>query len=99
MKHVYDWLEEPPLNNAEADAKTWLDRFLRPAYDKHIDGTNQWLSLYTVLCDWNGHTYICSGASRLGDVWLRNKDSQSFYDHRVDVDECSNWKRISNPVK
>jgi hypothetical protein len=93
-KHIYDWLAESSLNDAEYDAKKWLDQFTRPAIRKD----DEWLARYTVFCDWRGKSYICSGASRLGDVWLKSKDSENFYDHRVDVDECSNWKRVTNPI-
>lgn len=99
MKHVYDWLNEPALNAAEADAKEWLNKFMRPAYINYKDGTKDWLDRYTVFCDWQNVTYICSGASRLGDVWLKNKSSKEYYDRRVDIAECSNWKRIINPIQ
>jgi hypothetical protein len=98
MKHIYDWIDEPPNYPAEADAKEWLNEFTRPIMDQHTRGTARWLDRYTVFCDWCGKSYICSGASRMGDVWLKSKGSENFYDHRVDVDECSNWKRVTNPL-
>ena len=95
MKHVYDWIAEPTTSMAELAAKEWLDQFCRPAIDKD----REWLERYRVTVKWRGKRYECTGASRLGDVWLKNKGSQNYYDHRVDVDECSNWKRIQNPIK
>lgn len=97
MKHVYDWLEEPPANDAERDAKEWLDKFTRPAYEKYISGVNTWLDQHQVTVEWKGERYICSGASRMGDVWLKKPGSSNYYDHRVDVDELSNWKRTILP--
>jgi len=96
--HVYDWLELPPINDAEKDAKEWLDKFLRPAYDKMTDGTDDWLALYQVTVEWKGNRYTCTGASRLGDVWLKKDRSENYYDHRVSVEELSNWKRIRLPL-
>lgn len=93
MKHVYDWLDEPATNDAERDAKEWLNFFCMPAIRKD----HSFLDRYTVTCEYQGTRYICSGASRMGDVWLKSKDSPSFYDKRVDVEECSSWKRVANP--
>jgi len=97
LLHVYDWLNLPPANDAERDAKEWLDKFCQPAYTKHENGVDKWLARYQVTVEWKGTRYICSGASRMGDVWLKTKDSTDFYDHRVDVEELSNWKRITLP--
>ena len=95
--HVYDWLELPPANDAEKDAKEWLDKFTRPAYTKHTEGINDWLARYRVTVEWKGKRYTCSGASRMGDVWLKTEGSVNYYDHRVNLEELSNWKRISLP--
>jgi len=92
--HIYDWLNMPPVNDSERDAKEWLDKFCQPAISKD----EKWLARYQVTVEWKGKRFICSGASRMGDVWLKSADSKSFYDHRVDVLELSNWKRITLPV-
>ena len=91
--HVYDWLELPPSNDAEKDAKEWLDKFTRPPAIKR----EEWLARYRVTVEWKGKRYTCSGASRMGDVWLKTEGSTNYYDHRVNVEELSNWKRISLP--
>ena len=95
--HVYDWIVLPPTNDAERDAKEWLDRFTMPAYHKMFEGGDEWLAKYRVTVEWKGKRYLCSGASRMGDVWLRNDGSQNFYDRRVCVSELSNWKRTNQP--
>lgn len=98
--HVHDWLELPPKDENEREAKEWLDKFLQPAYTKLTDGTQEWLDSYTLKATWKGKgRFICTGASRMGDVWLKKKGSQSFYDHRVDVRELAHWKRIKKPTK
>lgn len=94
MKHVYEWLDEPPKNDAEKDAKEWLEQFIRQPSRKD----EKWLDQFTVTVTWKGARYICSGASRMGDVWLKSAGSHSFYDHRVNVEELSNWKRIQSAI-
>lgn len=91
--HVYDWLDQPASNAAEADAKEWLSQFCRPAIKKD----HMFLDRHQVTVEWKGKRYICSGASRMGDVWLKSKESSSFYDHRVNVNELSSWKRVTLP--
>lgn len=96
-QHVYDWLDLPAFSEAERDAKEWLSKFVMPAMQKHEQGIDRWLSRYCLTVEWRGTRYVCSGASRLGDVWLKSPTSMSFYDHRVNVSELSNWRRILLP--
>lgn len=91
--HIYDWIESPAKNDAERQAKEWLDQFTRPAHIKN----EEWLARYRVTVEWRGKRYTCSGASRMGDVWLKTEGSPNFYDHRVNVEELSKWKRIVLP--
>jgi hypothetical protein len=95
--HVFEWLELPPANDAEKDAKEWLDKFLRPAWSKMTEGIEDWLALYRVTAEWKGERYTCSGASSMGDVWLKTEGSVNYYDHRVNVEELTNWQRILLP--
>jgi len=45
-----------------------------------------------LFCTYNGNRYRCTGASRLGDVWLaRDFDRHTGYDLRVDVADCEDW--------
>lgn len=90
--HIYDWLAIPAKDDGEKLAKEWLDQFTRPAMDKD----NEWLEARVLSCDYQGESYICSGASRLGDVWLRKRGSKCYYDIRVNVEECSNWSRVDS---
>lgn len=47
---------------------------------------------YKLFCMYKGERYRCTGASRMGDVWLHSDFSQDTgYEHRVDVEECSDW--------
>jgi len=67
----------------------------------------QWTKGYWLYCTWRGGRYRVVGASRLGDVWLKHPGSWSatdapqmagFYDHRVDVAECSAWSSTDTGV-
>jgi hypothetical protein len=91
--HVYDWLDQPANDEGERLAKEWLEQFVRPADEKD----HQWLDRYLLICDYKGESYVCSGASSMGDVWLRAVGSTNFYDLRVDVQELSEWNRIDRP--
>lgn len=45
-----------------------------------------------LFCQYKGKRYRCTGASRMGDVWLAEDFSRdSGYDLRVNVGECSDW--------
>lgn len=91
--HVYDWLDQPAADENERLAKEWLEQFVRPADEKD----RQWLDRYLLICDYQSETYHCTGASRMGDVWLRVVGSTNFYDLRVNVEDLSNWKRVERP--
>lgn len=95
MKHVYDWLDEPAQNEGEAAAKEWLDKATRPA----IGVDHPWLDARILSCEWRGKRYRCTGASRMGDVWIKKKGSRNHYDHRVDVEELSGWTMTEKPTQ
>lgn len=86
MRHVDDYLDAPDANPI---AKEFLEHARRPAVDKDYE----WLRLNAPTVTWRGKEYLCVGASRMGDVWLRNPylSDAAHYHHRVDVAELSNW--------
>ncbi len=89
MLHVDDYLDS---GIADPIAKEFLEHARRPAINK--DGA--WLARNRPIVTWRGSDYLCVGASRLGDVWLKGDGpDNAFYDHRVDVAELSNWRRPS----
>ena len=52
----------------------------------------EWIKQYKLFCTYKGNWYRCTGASRLGDVWLTKDFNREIgYDLRVDVEECMNW--------
>jgi len=90
MLHVDDYLDSP---GADPIAKEFLEHARRPAIEKdHV-----WLTRNRPFVTWRGRVYLCVGASRLGDVWLKGDGPpNAFYDHRVDIAELSNWERGSS---
>lgn len=91
MLHVDDYLDGP---NPDPIAKEFLEHARRPAIEKD----NAWIRANFPWVTWRGQRYQCVGASRLGDVWLRDsfnsgRNPNAYYDHRVDVAELSDWAR------
>lgn len=94
-KHVFDWLEEESLCEKEILAKKWLEGFFQ--FDHLNDEKYQndlWWKKHTLSCEYCNKRYICTGASRLGDVWLRNVKSENFYDKRVCLTKLRNWRVV-----
>ncbi len=87
--HVDDYLDGP---NPDPIAKEFLEHARRSAMEKD----HAWLQANRPLVTWRGRVYVCVGASRLGDVWLKGDGpATAFYDHRVNVAELLNWERCS----
>ena len=94
MLHVDNWLNTPSFGKekeGEIYAKFVLDYARMPAWK--IIAYDKWMSQFKLFCTYRDKRYRCTGASRLGDVWLSNDlDSDTLgYDLRVDVAECSEW--------
>jgi hypothetical protein len=52
----------------------------------------QFLPYLPLFCSYRGERFRCTGASRLGDVWLLRDHSRDHgFDLRVDVVECEGW--------
>jgi hypothetical protein len=92
-KHIYDWLDEPAKNTGEMKAKAWLHLACLPAHQKEDEDVAKLLKK-KLFCTWRSKRYQCTGASRLGDVWIKSKGSPDYYDHRVDVEELSSWSTL-----
>lgn len=88
--HIDEWLDLSAKNIEEKYAKFLLEYFRLPVLKKaQLYDFMQPLRLY---CSYKGNRYRCTGASRLGDIWLTEDFSQeSGYTKRVDVNKCSDW--------
>lgn len=90
MLHVDDYLDGP---DPDPIAKEFLEHARRHATNK----SHSWLAKNAPTVLYRGKRYYCVGASRLGDVWLKDRSDDShpnaYYDLRVDVAELSDWHK------
>jgi len=94
MTHVDDFIDKPVISSPENRGRRYAQFFLNwkrmPAYVK-----NNFAEFYgdiKLFCTHKGKRFRCTGASRMGDVWLTEDFTRDIgYDLRVDVDECSDW--------
>ena len=88
--HVDRWLDTPSIDPQENYAKFIIDYFRLPAWKQ--SAFKGYLMSYKLFCTYESVVYRCTGASRIGDVWL-NSDYTAVngYTLRVNVTDCSNW--------
>jgi hypothetical protein len=87
VKHVDDFIGD---HDSDDYASFFLFLSRLSAFERSRYG--RWIGQYKLFCTYQGKRYRCTGASRLGDVWLAtNFDRDTGYDLRVDVAECSEW--------
>ena len=94
--HVDDWLDCPSFGNdgAEDYARFVIDWFRLPAWKQ--TAYKPFMSGFQLFCTYKENRYRCTGASRMGDVWLaRDFRRVDGYDLRVDVGDCSDWSPVS----
>lgn len=92
MTHIDEWLDSPKFNLTEGEkaARLFLEVYRMPAWKKSL--LLPLLAEREIFCQYEGSFYRCTGASRLGDVWLTSKFQQEHgYEKRVDVAACSKW--------
>lgn len=69
-----------------------LPAVLQADFKKFIDD-------FELFCTYEGERYRCTGASRMGDVWLTaDFDQDTGYQKRVDLSYCSDWAPETQPV-
>lgn len=94
MKHIDEWIEEVAMSNDE-NAKyaafffhlKRLPAVLRMGFESQ---TKQ----FKLFCTYAGEKYRCTGASRMGDIWLTSNFEQEIgYEKRVDVELCAGWRK------
>lgn len=92
--HVDEWLEYAVM---DADEGTRYAAFY--LHHRRLSAVAQtafrpYLGALKLFCAYQGERYRCTGASRLGDVWLaKDHGRETGYDLRVNVDDCSAWGR------
>ncbi|EKD89705.1 MAG: hypothetical protein ACD_33C00004G0005 [uncultured bacterium] len=86
--HIDDFID----NNYRKDcyARWIFNHFRLPAVLK-MD-FDQFMKDHKLFCIYQNEQYRCTGASRMGDVWLtKNFNQETGYQLRVKVTDCSNW--------
>ena len=91
MMHVDEFIDNPMRREDGQAYARWF--FSLHRYPAILQGQfHEWMAPFKLFCTWKGARYRVTGASRLGDVWLTsNFERDCGYEHRVDLDECSNW--------
>lgn len=97
--HVDEFIDRHTSDAASKYAR-WVLSLMRLSAVLQADFA-KWTKPYKLYCTYETKRYRVTGASRFGDVWLHEdlvNEHQSeggtrdaFYQHRVDVDQCSNW--------
>lgn len=92
MIHVDDWVDacshKQPVGEKYA---RWFFFLARLAAVYRMDWAD-WFKHNKLFCTYEGARYRCTGASRMGDVWLaKDYTRETGYDLRVDLAKCSAW--------
>lgn len=90
--HVDDWVQIAAMSRDQGEQyasfvlhHSRLNAAMALCYQK-------FLGPLPLFCDYKEVRYRCTGASRMGDVWLAKDLSQEMgYDLRVNVAECLKW--------
>ena len=88
--HVDDFIDDSFSQDNEKYARWVLMYYRLPAV--MINDFKEFMKGHLLFCTWEGKRYRVNGASRLGDIWLTaDYDHEYGYEHRVDLETCSNW--------
>lgn len=100
---VDEWLDYGHLDCTGDPSLSYVHFFFTlhrmPSNDKSIH--SQYTNQFKLYADYQDQTWEITGASRLGDVYLKRLGSSAFYDHRValDFEKFSNWRRELGEVQ
>lgn len=91
MTHIDDWLAHPSHESEGVNYAKFVLRNARlPAFIKLRN--HSWMEQFKLFCTFNGSRYRCTGASRLGDIWLTPYSGEdSGQGFRVMVDGITEW--------
>lgn len=88
--HVDDFID---TNFQSSNYARWVLSYFRLSAALQLD-FKPFMKEHLLFCTYKGVRYRCTGASRLGDIWLTKDFEQEFgYDLRVDVSECKHWNK------
>lgn len=90
--HIDDWLESAVMSSDKGTryASFFLHHKRLSAVAKNAFA--EFLGPMQLFCTYKEKRMRCTGASRMGDVWLTsNHQQETGYELRVDVNDCSAW--------
>lgn len=95
---TYIWNRIAAIDKSVSAYAQWMLMHFRLPAAKKMDW-DKFIADRKLFCTYQGKRYRVTGASRFGDVWLAEDHTRDCgYDHRVAVDECSEWAPDVNPV-
>ena len=106
MLHIYDWLSDKyevldSLPIEERMVWEYLDFRTLAAAEQYDPEKRKKILGLKVFCEYEGEKYRMTGASRMGDVWLKHITPEvmaeidpSGYNLRVDMAMCTNFSFI-----
>jgi len=98
MAHIDEWIKDRIYGECKEEEKYAVAFFFLKGMDAVSNCTIEpIMKEHELFCVYKGNTYRVTGCSTMGDIWLRGDyDIDHGYDHRVDIDDCTNWTRSSN---
>lgn len=93
--HIDEWIEKPtgPTDDPMVEYAKWFLHIRRLPASMQCE-FNDFTKHMMLFCIYKGEKYRCTGASRMGDIWLAKDHGRDHgYDLRVSVEECSNFTK------
>lgn len=89
-KHVDEFIDD--CFSEDKYARFVLNYFRLPAVLK-LDFA-EFMEQFVLFCTYKGERFRCTGASRLGGIWLHSDfDVNIGYEKRVNIDDVTDWSK------
>jgi len=83
-------MDDTPEMGDAMYARWFLMHARLPAYMKM--NFDRFMASHKLFCTYEGKRWRCTGASRMGDVWLTaDMNRTTGYELRVDLARCTQW--------
>lgn len=92
--HVDEWIEERTYFKCLPEEKYAVAFLHMKATSSAVDElvVEPIMKHHKLFCKWKDKPYRVTGCSSMGDIWLRSDFTVHYgYDHRVNVEDCSQW--------
>ena len=90
--HIDDWLDSAACSQDPSIVYTAFVLHLKRLPATYYISFLNLLGPLPLFCRCEGKVWRCTGASRMGDVYLaENLERENGYDRRVEVTKCSEW--------